>query len=191
MRFSFCAICTQNNVTAPQIFWFRRLKLPSSFMLNNQNIKQKPIHFCIYLSYVLSQLTPVTTAIVAVAPSSSSSFCSLWDNTKSTQYTCFFFSFWVCQPTTLHFNLSPTTWNAPTPFLVFIFIFFSFQLSLFTFFFIYIYIFLIDKSNQYLNNILNFIYTTMLIRNIFVLYFIIIIIITINIIFNISYIKKG
>jgi hypothetical protein len=78
MRFSFCVICTQNNVTAPRFFWFRMPKLSSSFMLNNQNIKQKPIPSCIYLSYVLSQLTPVTTAVAAAAaPSSTSASASV------------------------------------------------------------------------------------------------------------------
>jgi hypothetical protein len=123
-------------------------------MLNNQNIKQKSIPSCIYLPYILSLLTPMTTAVAAATPSS---FCSLWDNIRSTQNTCFFFSF-----STLNFH--------------------------FYILFLYLFFFLIDKSNQYLNDILNFIYTTMLIRNIFVLYFIIII--TINVIFNISYIKK-
>ena len=73
--------------------------------------------------------------------------------------------------------------DVPAPFLDFFF----FQLSPFYILFLYI-LFLIDKSSQDLNDILNFIYTTMLIRNIFVLYFIIII--TIKVIFNISYIKK-
>ena len=77
MRFSFCVICTQNNVTAQRIFWFKMPKLPSSFRLNNQNIKQKPISSYIYLSYVLSQLTSVITVVAAAAPSSSSSSASL------------------------------------------------------------------------------------------------------------------
>ena len=136
MRFSFRMICTQNNVTAPRNFWFRKPKLPSSFMLNNQNIKQKPIPSCIYLSYVLSQLTPVTTVVTVAAHSSS--FCSLWDNTRSTQYTFFFSSFWVCQPTTLHFNLSPTTWLSQHLSLIF---FFNFQLSTFTFYILFLYLF--------------------------------------------------
>ena len=74
MRFSFRVICTQNNITTPRIFWFRMPKLPSSFMLNNQNIKQKPIPSCIYLSYVLSQLTLVTTPVAAASFSPSSPF---------------------------------------------------------------------------------------------------------------------
>ena len=74
MCFSFLVICIQNNVTALQIFWFRMPKLPSFFMLNNQNIKQKPIPSCIYLSYVLSQLTPVTTAVAAAASTLTFSF---------------------------------------------------------------------------------------------------------------------
>ena len=59
VHFSFREICIQNNIIAPRIFWFKMPKLPSAFMLNNQNIKQKPIPSCTYLSYVLSQCTPI------------------------------------------------------------------------------------------------------------------------------------
>jgi hypothetical protein len=101
-------ICTQNNVTAPRNFWFRKPKLPSSFMLNNQNIKQKPIPSCIYLSYVLSQLTPVTTAVAAASLSSSSSASAsafvllfiLYGTTQEASTLAFSFLFLVCQPTT-------------------------------------------------------------------------------------------
>jgi hypothetical protein len=75
-------------------------------MLNNQNIKQKPIPFFIYLSYVLSYLTPVTTAI-AVAPSPSSSsllLFVLYGTTQEVQSTIafsFLFGFVSQQPFTL------------------------------------------------------------------------------------------
>jgi hypothetical protein len=80
-------------------------------MLNNQNIKQKPIPSCIYLFYVLSQLTPVNTAVAAAAPSSSFSSSAslllsvLYGTTQEVQVhflflfffglsanTCFFFT---------------------------------------------------------------------------------------------------
>jgi hypothetical protein len=95
MRFSFRVICTQNNITAPRIFWFRMPKLPSSFMLDNQNIKQKLIPSCIYLSYVLSQLTPVTTAVAAAAPSSASVLLFvLYGTTQEASTLAFSFLFW-------------------------------------------------------------------------------------------------
>ena len=80
-------------------------KLPSSFMLNNQNIKQKPIPSCIYLSYVLSHLTPVTTAIAATAPPPSSLLVFvLYGTTQEVQSTLafsFLFGFVNQQPFTL------------------------------------------------------------------------------------------
>jgi hypothetical protein len=114
VRFSFHVICTQNNVTTPRIFWFRIPKLPSSFMLNNQNIKQKPIPSYIYLSYVLSQLTPVTTTIAAAAPSSSSfsAFASaslllfvLYGTTQEVQVQLLFLFFFGFSANNLIFNL--------------------------------------------------------------------------------------
>ncbi len=117
MRFLFRAIYTQNNVTAPQIFWFRIPTLTSTFMFHNQNTKQKPIPPCIYLSYVLSQLTPVTTTIAAAAPSSSSFSASasaslllfvLYGTTQEVQVQLLFLFFFGFSANNLIFNLGLT-----------------------------------------------------------------------------------
>jgi hypothetical protein len=84
-------------------------------MLNNQNIKQKPIPSCIYLSYVLSQLTLATTAVAAAAPfSSSSASASLflfvfYGTTQEVQVRLLFLFFFGLSANNLIFNLSPTT----------------------------------------------------------------------------------
>jgi hypothetical protein len=68
----------------------------ASFMLNNQNLKQKPISSYIYLPLLCSFSAHSSEYDCCYCCSFFfffSSFCSLRDNTKSTQYTCFFFFF--------------------------------------------------------------------------------------------------
>ena len=146
IRFSFRVIRTQNNVTAPWIFWFKMPKLPSSFMLDNQNIKQKPIPSCIYLSNVLSQLTSVTTTVATAASSSSASafilLFVLYGTTQEASTLAFSFLFWFVSQQ-LHFNLNPTTCPCTCAW---------YFLSTFNFHFFTFY--LIDKSSQDLNDIL-------------------------------------
>ncbi len=142
MHFSFRTICTQNNVTAPRIFCFRMPKLPSAFMLNNQNIKQKPIPSCTYLSYVLSSRTPVTMAAAAASSfSSSSSFFFFFVLYETTQVlpSLFFLDLSANNPP---FKLSPTTWMSLHHSLIFFFNFHFLQFIFMSFFFFFFFKFL-------------------------------------------------
>jgi hypothetical protein len=121
--FHFARFAPKNNISAPRIFWFKMPKLPLAFMLNNQNIKQKPIPSCTYLSYVLSSRTPVTMAAAAASSfSSSSSFFFFFVLYETTQVlpSLFFLDLSANNPP---FKLSPTTWMSLHHSMIFFFFF--------------------------------------------------------------------
>ena len=134
VRFSFRMICPK--IMLPHCKFFDSMpKLPSSFMLNNQNIKQKPIPSAFTsLIFFLSSLYWLCLLLLLLFLLLLFFFLFFTGQHKwSTQYTCLFFSFWVCQPTTLHFNLTPTKWMSLHLSLIFFFSTFNFHFLHFIF----------------------------------------------------------